>query len=57
MTKRTKIVKKALKKPELFTFGELAYFAKWLDEHKKAKQKAKELKIAEQGGEESGYLD
>ncbi len=53
MTKRSKIAKKALKKPELFTFGELAYFAKWLDEHKRAKQKAKEFKksLAEDDGE------
>jgi hypothetical protein len=44
MTKRSKIAKKALKKPELFTPGELSYFAFWLEEHKKAKQRAKELK-------------
>lgn len=42
MTKRKKLAKKALKHPEQFSYGELAYFQKWLDEHKqvKAAQKA-----------------
>jgi CRISPR/Cas system CSM-associated protein Csm4 (group 5 of RAMP superfamily) len=57
MTKSTEIVKKALKKPNLFSLAELAFFTKWLDAHKKAKQKAKELKKAKQGSERSDYLD
>lgn len=42
MTKRKKLAKKALKHPEQFSYGELAYFQKWLEEHKqmKAAQKA-----------------
>lgn len=46
MTKKKKLVKKALKHPEQFSYGELAFFQRWLDEHKKAKslqrQKEKE---------------
>lgn len=37
MTKRKKLVKQALKNPENFSFGELAYFERWLAEHKIAK--------------------
>lgn len=37
MTKRKKLAKQALNSPEKFSYGELAYFQKWLDEHKHAK--------------------
>jgi hypothetical protein len=37
MTKRSKLVKRALKNPTLYSEGELAYFNKWLQEHKKLK--------------------
>jgi hypothetical protein len=37
MTKRSKLVKRALKNPSLYTDGELSYFAKWLQEHKRMK--------------------
>lgn len=37
MTKRSKLAKKALKNPSLYTDGELSYFAKWLQEHKRIK--------------------
>lgn len=40
MTKKVKLVKKALKTPEAYTPGELCYFRLWL-EHRKAKKKAK----------------
>lgn len=43
MTKRKKLVKKALKHPENFSYGELAFFQKWLDEHKRAKALLKGL--------------
>lgn len=41
MTKRSKLVKKALKNPSLFSIGELSYFSKWLEEHKRAKKEKK----------------
>ena len=41
MTKRTKLAKDAIKHPELHTYGELAFFRRWLDEHKKAKAERK----------------
>ena len=41
MTKRTKLAKDAIKHPELHTYGELAFFRRWLDEHKKAKVERK----------------
>lgn len=37
MTKRKKLAKQALNSPEKFSYGELAYFQKWLEEHKHAK--------------------
>lgn len=37
MTKRKKLAKKALDHPDNFSHGELAYFQKWLDEHKRIK--------------------
>ena len=42
MTKKVKLVKKALKKPELYTSGEISYFKLWL-EHRKAKKEAKKV--------------
>ena len=46
MMKKKKLVKQALKNPELFTEGELVYFRKWL-ELKKALKKdgTRRLKI------------
>ena len=44
MTKRKKLAKEALKHPEKFTFGDLAYFQKWLQEHKLRKLAKKEEK-------------
>lgn len=46
MMKKKKLVKQALKNPELFTEGELAYFRRWL-EFKKALKKdgTRRLKI------------
>lgn len=38
MTKKTKLVKKALKKPELYTQAELQYFRLWLASKKKEKE-------------------
>lgn len=37
MTKKSKFAKKALKHPEFFSYGELAYFQRWLDERKRRK--------------------
>jgi len=34
MTKKSKLVKMALKHPDLYSQGELAYFQLWLKEHK-----------------------
>lgn len=39
MTKKKKLVKKALKHPDLFSWGELAFFSRWLNERKARKQK------------------
>lgn len=38
MTKKRKLVKEALKNPELFSKGELVYFERWLYEKKKLKK-------------------
>lgn len=35
--KKKQLAKEALKHPELFTKGELAYFNRWLSEKKRAK--------------------
>jgi len=40
MTKKRKLVKEALKKPWLYTFGELAFFRIWL-KHRKERKAAK----------------
>lgn len=37
MTKKKKLVKSALKHPELFSQGELAYMLMWLEERKRVK--------------------
>lgn len=49
MTKRKKLAKNALKQPENFSFGELAYFKLWLEEHKQ--MKALQKKASKLGGE------
>lgn len=41
MTKKKKLVKKALKKPELYTQAELQYFRLWLSNKKKQKEAKK----------------
>jgi hypothetical protein len=41
MTKKKKLVKKALKKPDLYTSAELQYFRLWLANKKKQKEAAK----------------
>ena len=38
MTKKKKLVKKALKSPELYTTAELQYFRLWLANKKKQKE-------------------
>jgi hypothetical protein len=38
VTKKKKLVKKALKTPELYTQGELQYFRMWLASKKKHKK-------------------
>ena len=38
MMKKKKLVKQALKNPELFTEGELAYFRRWLELKKAIKK-------------------
>lgn len=38
MTKRSKLVKEALKHPEQFASAELQYMQRWLDEKKKQKE-------------------
>ena len=47
MTKRSKLAKKALKNPSLYTDGELSYFAKWLQEHKRVKSLKKQKQSEE----------
>lgn len=42
--KKTKLAKKALKHPELFTPAELAYFDRWLW-HKKQQKKAAKIEV------------
>lgn len=58
MTKRKKLAKQALNSPEKFSYGELAYFQKWLDEHKHAKalkkKAAKNSKFLDNAGEDEG---
>lgn len=42
MTSKKKLAKEALKNPELFSFGELTFFQKWLEfrrQHKAEKKK------------------
>lgn len=39
MTKKKKLAKEALKHPELFSRGELAFFQRWLEERKARKAK------------------
>ena len=41
MTKKKKLVKKALKHPELYTSAELQYFRLWLANKKKHKEAKK----------------
>lgn len=45
MTKRTKLVKKALKNPELYTPAEVQYFRLWLANKKKHKEAKKVSKL------------
>jgi len=40
MTKKRKLIKQALKKPGLYTFGELVFFQTWL-KHRKERKAAK----------------
>lgn len=47
MTKRKKLAKEALKNPEMFSYGELAFFQKWLEERKRLKQEAKDHRNSE----------
>ena len=51
MTKRKKLARKALDHPENFSYGELAYFQKWLDEHKhmKALRKKESKSVDDEG--------
>lgn len=44
MMKTAKLVKKALKQPELYSEGELMYFHLWMTERKKRKERKKQLK-------------
>jgi hypothetical protein len=40
MTTKKKLIKKALKRENLYSFGELAFFQKWL-KHRKERKAAK----------------
>jgi hypothetical protein len=40
--KKKKLAKEALRHPELFSSGELAYFEMWLRDRKERKEKKKE---------------
>lgn len=51
MTKKKKLAKDALKHPENFSFGELAYFHRWLQERKLKKAAQKREKSHEHGGD------
>ena len=51
--KRSKLAQRALKHPELFSGGELAYFERWLAERRERKEKEKSEK---QKKEKSDYL-
>jgi hypothetical protein len=44
MTSKKKLAKEALKNPELFSFGELAFFRKWLEHRRLRKLQKKEQK-------------
>jgi hypothetical protein len=44
MMKTAKLVKKALKQPELYSEGELMYFHLWMNERKKRKERKRQLK-------------
>ena len=46
MTKKKKLVKKAIKKPGLYTPGELAFFQVWL-KHRKERKAARMLEAQE----------
>lgn len=48
MTKRKKLVKQALKNPDNFSFGEIAFFERWLAERKAIKNLRKKG-LLEQG--------
>lgn len=51
MTKRKKLAKEALKNPELFTQGELAYMQLWLNERKRLKSEKKQHEVYGHGAE------
>ena len=42
--KIAKLIKNALKQPELYSEGELMYFHLWLNERKKRKERNRQLK-------------
>jgi hypothetical protein len=46
MTKKKKLIKKAIKKPGLYTSGELAFFQVWL-KHRKERKAARMLEAQE----------
>lgn len=45
MTKKKKLVKEALKNPELFSQGDLAYMQLWLNERKRLKSEKKQHEV------------
>lgn len=45
--KTKKLVKKALKHPDLYTWGDLEYFRKWLEQRKLKKKQKKQRKLLE----------
>lgn len=47
MTKKKKLVKNALKNPGMFSWGELAFFERWLAERKVQKEREKAKKEKE----------
>jgi hypothetical protein len=57
MTKRTKLVKKALKNPSIYTEGELSYFAKWLQERKRLKALKKRAQLEDSTPESNPPVD
>jgi hypothetical protein len=59
VTKKKKLVKRALAMPELYTPAELTFFRRWLEERKRRKlaKKANKLEQTLQLGEQNDQQD